>query len=500
MRLDELCRDIQGARIEGDAGVEVGAVRDDSRAVQRGDVFVAVRGLTVDGHQFVAAAVDKGAAAVVVERAVPGLRVPQVVVPHGAKALGWLAARAAGRPSDRMKMAGVTGTNGKTTTTFLMERIIAAAGGAPGVIGTVSYRYAGKTLEAPFTTPTSLQVNELFGDMARAGCSHCVMEVSSAALSMDRLEGVFFNVGAFTNLTQDHLDVHGTMEAYFEAKALLFSERIAPGGAAVGMVDDVDGYGERILARAPAGVRRVRVSARRGAPDTGADVKVLACESSIAGIRATMRTPRGDVQVHTKMLLGEYNVANIALAVGISEGLGLPLGAISEGIATLPGVPGRVERVQNPRGLDVFVDYAHTPDALERVIAALRPLTAGRLIVVFGCGGDRDPTKRPKMGRIVAEQADLAVVTSDNPRTEDPKKIIDMVLEGVRAASPPPREAPVVEADRRTAIGLAVRAARPGQDVVLVAGKGHEDYQILGKTKIHFDDREEAAAAIAALG
>jgi UDP-N-acetylmuramyl-tripeptide synthetase len=240
-------------------------------------------------------------------------------------------------------------------------------------------------------------------------------------------------------------------------------------------------------------VRRLRVSTRGKVADVG----VERAESTIAGIRATLRTPRGPLEIAAPALLGDYNVANAALVVGICEALGLAHEAIARGLAGLRGVPGRVERVPNARGLDVFVDYAHTPDALERVIGALRPLTRGRLICVFGCGGDRDPTKRPIMGRIAARDADLAVVTSDNPRTEDPQKIVEMILAGVREATP--REAPIVEVDRRRAIAAAVAAARPGEDVVVIAGKGHEDYQILGKTKIHFDDREEAATAIAAL-
>jgi UDP-N-acetylmuramoyl-L-alanyl-D-glutamate--2,6-diaminopimelate ligase len=226
----------------------------------------------------------------------------------------------------------------------------------------------------------------------------------------------------------------------------------------------------------------------------GADVNVIEARSTIEGIRARVRTPRGELDLASRALLGEYNLANIALAAGVADGLGIPHQAIRAGVERLRGVPGRVERVENRRGLDVFVDYAHTPDALERVIAALRPLTKGRLIVVFGCGGDRDRGKRPKMGRIVAEKADLAVVTSDNPRTEEPRSIIDMILEGVKGAGSRPN---LVEVDRRLAIGKAVREAKPG-DVVLIAGKGHEDYQILGKTKIHFDDREEAAKAMEA--
>jgi UDP-N-acetylmuramyl-tripeptide synthetase len=487
MRLADLISDLTDARIVGDPEIDVRRVRDDSRQVEVGDVFVAVPGLTVDGHDFARLAAERGASAVVVEREVEA-PVAQVVVPSSARALGWLVARAAGRPADRMTLIGVTGTNGKTTTTYLLESILSAAGARPGVIGTVSYRYAGRVLPAPFTTPTPLALHDVFAAMAEAGTSHVVMEVSSAALAMDRLEAVTYQVAAFTNLTQDHLDVHGTMEAYRDAKARLWAERLAEVGVAVAMIDDE--AGEAMLARAPRGARRLSVSVRH----PGADVTVLEAHSTIEGIRARLRTPRGELEITSRALLGEYNVANIALAVGVADGLGIPHEAIAAGIERLRGVPGRVERVENSRGLDVFVDYAHTPDALERVIAALRPLTRGRVIVVFGCGGDRDRGKRPKMGRIVAEKADVAVVTSDNPRTEEPRSILEMILAGVKEAGERPT---IVEVDRKKAIALAIREAKPG-DVVLIAGKGHEDYQILGKTKIHFDDREEAARAMEA--
>jgi UDP-N-acetylmuramyl-tripeptide synthetase len=493
MRLSELIADLAFARVVGDAGIDVKNVQEDSRLVAPGDVFVAVPGLTVDGHDFVPQVIERGAAAVVVERELP-VSVPQVVVRSSSKALGWLAQRAAGRPSDRMTLCGVTGTNGKTTTTFLVEAMLLTAGLRPGVVGTVNYRYPGKVFDASYTTPTALQLAGLFREMADASCSHVVMETTSSALAFDRLEGVGFRVAGFTNLTLDHLEVHGSMEAYFEAKALLFSERIEPGGTAVAMIDDVDRNGERMLERVPAGRRRLSVSIHR----KSADVAVLDREVSIAGLRATFKTPRGELAIQAPGLLGEFNLSNLALAVGLAEGLELSHEVVRESMARVSGVPGRVERVTNARGLDVFVDYAHTPDALERVIAALRPLTRGRLVCVFGCGGDRDTSKRPKMGRIAAEKADLPVVTSDNPRTEDPQKIVEQILVGVNDARP--RETPIVEVDRRKAIALAVAAARPGQDVVLIAGKGHEDYQILGKTKIHFDDREEAAAAIAGLG
>jgi UDP-N-acetylmuramoyl-L-alanyl-D-glutamate--2,6-diaminopimelate ligase len=499
MRLSELIQDLPGARVIGDANVDVRGVSDDSRAASAGQAFVAVRGLTVDGHKFLPAVIARNVAAVVVETEsaeAAAAGVAQVIVPHTGKALGWLAQRAVGRPADQMAMIGITGTNGKTTTTFVLESILLAAGGKPGVIGTVSYRYPGKVFEASFTTPTPLQLAELMAQMQAGGCSHVVMEATSSALHLDRLEGVKFRVGAFTNLTLDHLDVHGNMAAYFEAKARLFAEKLAPGGAAVAIIDDLEGYGAKMLARAPAGIRRLRVTIHPRPADQ-ADVAVVRAESSIGGIRATIRTPRGELLVASPALLGEFNVSNLALAVGVAEALELPHEAIADGIARLPGVPGRVERVANPRGLDVFVDYAHTPDALERVIQALRPLTRGRLICVFGCGGDRDTSKRPKMGKIAADLADLAVVTSDNPRTEEPHAIIDQILVGVRESTV--REATLVEVDRRRAIATAVASGRPGQDVVLIAGKGHEDYQILGKEKIHFDDREVAAEEIARL-
>jgi murE/murF fusion protein len=474
------------ARVIGDAAAPVRAVQSDSRAVAPGDVFVAVRGLRSDGHAFVGAAIERGAAAVVVERAPEApLPVPVAVVPDGAEALGVMVGHALGDPARAMTLVGITGTNGKTTTTYLVEAALIAAGHKPGVIGTVTYRWGGPggtSIDAPYSTPTPQILHEALGKMRDAGCTHVVMEATSAALAMNRLAGIDFAVGAFSNLTQDHLDVHGTMEAYRDAKRLLFTRHLARGAAVVN-VDDPEGPG--MAAAAPG--RALRVTSA-GAP--GADVRVVARDSTVRGITARIATPRGELAVEARPLIGQYNVDNIALAVGICEALGLPHEAITRGIARLGGVPGRVERVANGAGLDIFVDYAHTPDALRNVLATLRPLTKRRLICVFGCGGDRDPTKRPKMGAAVAELADLAVVTSDNPRTEDPRAIIDQILPGV------PRPF-LVEVDRRTAIRAAIAEATPG-DIVVIAGKGHEDYQIIGTTKHHFDDREEAAAAAAA--
>ncbi len=480
MRLSELARDLPNAIVLGDAEVEIARVQDDSRKVGPGDLFVAVSGRSTDGHRFVDQAIERGAAAVVVERE-SDVRVPQVVVPRGADALGILAARMAGMPADALTMVGITGTNGKTTTTYLVESMLAAAGEEPGVVGTVSYRFGGRETPAPYTTPTPLILHGVLGEMVAAGCSHAVLEVSSAALSMDRMAAVEVAVAAFTNLTQDHLDVHGTMEAYRDAKALLMSQHLRADGVAVVNVDDP---AAEHMAAAASPRRVIRVSARGHA---GADVRVVSAESTIAGITAVIATPRGEIEVSSTSLLGAYNIANIAMAAAIGEALGLSHEAIRRGVAEMPGVPGRVERVANSAGLDILVDYAHTPDALANALSALRPLTRRRLICVFGCGGDRDASKRPLMGAAVAERADLPVVTSDNPRSEQPAAIIDMILPAV----PNPF---YVDPDRRTAICAAVAEAVPG-DVVLIAGKGHEDYQVLGAEKVHFDDREEAQAA-----
>jgi murE/murF fusion protein len=489
MMLGTLIDGLAGARLIGDPDTPVHAVRSDSRVIEPGDVYVAVRGRRADGHAFVPTALARGAAAVVVEHPVDAA-VPQVIVPDGAAALGVLVSRALGDPAHAMTLIGITGTNGKTTTTFLVDSILAAAGAQPGVVGTVDYRWrdasgARRRAEAPYTTPTPQVLHETLAAMRADGTSHVVMEVSSFALSMARVAGVTFAVGAFSNLTQDHLDVHGSMAEYREAKRRLFLHHLAsprgPAGTAVVNIDDPEG--EAMAQAAPGRVLRVSAEGRP------ADIRVVEQRSTVRGITARIATPRGELTVEARPLIGHYNVANLALATGIGEALGLPHEVIARGIAELPGVPGRVERVPNDADLDIFVDYAHTPDALRNVLTALRPLTRRRLICVFGCGGDRDPTKRPKMGAEVAELADLAVVTSDNPRTEDPRAIIDQILAGM------PRPF-AVDPDRARAIRAAISEAVPG-DVVLIAGKGHEDYQVVGTARYHFDDREQAAAAVA---
>ncbi len=498
MTLLELIDGLPVSCVIGDSAVGIAAVRDDSRRIEPGDVFVAVPGMRSDGHAFVRAAIERGARAVVVERALEAEQVRSemqqagarelptiVVVPSSLRALGSLVAARYGRPGDAMTLIGITGTNGKTTTAYLVEAILRAAGKHVGLISTVEMRFGKAVLPASYTTPTPEILHDTLAKMWADGCTHVVMEVTSAALALERVAGMKFAVAAFSNLTQDHLDVHGSMDAYRAAKQRLFTNFMTSDGIAVINVDD--SQGQQFLNLAPTSVA---VSCD---PQRPAAIRVTRASSTVRGIRMTVNTPRGELQLESKPLIGNYNVQNIALATGIAEVLKVPPAAIARGIEnTAP--PGRLERVSNYANLDIFVDYAHTPDALRNVLTTLRALTTRRLICLFGCGGDRDPIKRPQMGAVVAEHADVVVVTSDNPRTEDPYAILDMILPSV----PKPF---LVDADRKVAIQAAVVEATPG-DVVVIAGKGHEDYQIIaspegGARKVHFDDREEAAAAAA---
>ncbi len=465
-------------------------VCDDSRRAGSGDLFVALRGQTVDGHRFLDTVAAQGAVAAVVEDPAAHFPGARVLVRSTAQALARIAANRWGRPAEALTLVGLTGTNGKTTGTYLVEAILVAAGARPGVIGTVEYRSPLGSRPAPFTTPTPLELHRTLAEMRDAGCTHVVMECSSHALALGRLDGLVFRAASFSNLTQDHLDFHAGMEAYADAKALLFSSLLAVDGVAAICVDGP--YGERMAAAARGRVLRV-------ATEGGGDVAVTSVTPTTAGMSLSLVTPRGPLSLVTP-LVGGFNVENLAVAVGLGLGLGLGLAEIGAGLAGARGAPGRLERV--PGEIAAYVDYAHTPDALERALAALRPSTSGRLWVVFGCGGDRDRGKRPIMGRIAEAGADLVVITSDNPRSEPPSVILGEIAAGVDAAllvrqgeiASHPHAVTLVE-DRRTAIACAVAGARPG-DTILVAGKGHEDYQIVGSTRLHFDDREELGIAL----
>jgi UDP-N-acetylmuramoyl-L-alanyl-D-glutamate--2,6-diaminopimelate ligase len=491
--------------IRGDASTRVRGVRHDSRAIEPGELFVAIRGESSDGARFVEAAVGRGASAVLADRELE-CAVPLVLVDDARRALGPVAELVYGQPSRAVPVLGVTGTNGKTTTTWITEEALTAVGARPALIGTIELRGPGDYRErAAFTTPEADATSRFLRAMIDRGASHLVMEVSSHALSLHRTDALSFDVAVFTNLTQDHLDFHGSMEAYFEAKARLFLE-LAP---RVSIIRIDDAWGAR-LARAVSGA--ITGDARRSIlrvsrdPSADAELKPLHWSSTRDGLTGEIQTPWGSVSLRSP-LVGAHNLDNLLFAAAALGSQGIRPEAIAEALTSVRGAPGRLERIEGAEGIAVLVDYAHTPDALTSALAALRPLTPGRLVVVFGCGGDRDRTKRPLMGRAAADGADLVVITSDNPRTEVPSAILDEIVPGAVSSGIPRvavdalrdvRRGFVMEVDRRAAIELALRAAQPG-DTVLIAGKGHEDYQILGTQKVHFDDREEARLAIARL-
>ncbi len=500
----------------------------DSRAVGPGSVFVAIRGQEADGHRYVPQAVARGCLAVVVDREVETARDVAVVrVADSRLALGHLAAAFYGYPARTMTMIGLTGTNGKTTTSWLVEGMLLAAGLRPGVIGTVNYRYTDRrgdlvVRDASLTTPEPVQLQGLLREMADSGVTHVVMEVSSHALALERLAGLCFDVGVFTNLSRDHLDFHGTMEAYFQAKQKLFHDFLAPaGGAVVTFVADRqnresagDGWGRRLA----------RALRQRGAvpfPGTGGRQSLITCGfapgcevraeepvQDLDGLRCTIHLGGRDVHLESG-LIGRYNVLNLLTAAGVGLALGLEPERIGGGLAAVRGVAGRLERVrlaghgQWPPGPAVFVDYAHTPDALENVLQALRRLVSGRLVCVFGCGGDRDRGKLAMMGEVVGRLADVALLSSDNPRHEPPAGIIAEIEPGLQQSKmemtdlehllsgKAPAGGYVLMADRRQAIHAACALAAEG-DLVLIAGKGHETYQIIGDERRFFDDRLEA--------
>jgi UDP-N-acetylmuramoyl-L-alanyl-D-glutamate--2,6-diaminopimelate ligase/murE/murF fusion protein len=472
-----------------------------AQEVTPGGLFVALKGFSADGHDFIPQALLRGAAAVVCERPVAA-GIPVIPVTDGRKALACLAAEYFGHPSRRMTVVGITGTSGKTTTSYLIESMLLAAGRTVGVIGTVNYRYADQVCANPVTTPESLDLQRILADMVAAGVTHVVIEISSHALDLDRVHACQVDVAVFTNLSQDHLDFHQDMESYWASKRALF-ERVlpaSPGKCAVRAVINIDDPRGAALADSLA-LSRWTTSQRQAA-----DVAAEGARFDLSGITARLQTPLGPLPVRSS-LVGYHNLENIRNAAGAALALGLSPEAVAAGIAALANVPGRLERVADPaRRRFVYVDYAHKPDALEKALQALRAVTGDRIICIFGCGGDRDRGKRPIMGAISGRLADLTVVTSDNPRTEPPQAIIDQIVAGVRQQVPHHYPAPeiqagfetkgyTVEPDRRRAIALGILAARPG-DTVLIAGKGHEPYQIIGKDKFPFDDRIEAKQAL----
>jgi UDP-N-acetylmuramoyl-L-alanyl-D-glutamate--2,6-diaminopimelate ligase len=483
--VDRLLESLPSYELSGYLPAAVSGLSTDSRTVRPGDCFVAVTGFKVDGRRFIRDALARGAAMVVCEPPdpLPEERVVRVLVPAVRPALALLADAYHAHPSRALTVVGITGTNGKTTTCFLVEALLGARGGLTGVIGTVQYRIGDETLPAGQTTPEAVELQALLARMREARVDGVAMEVSSHALALHRVDGILFDVAVFTNLTRDHLDFHRTFDDYRGAKRRLFqllalSEK--PRRTAVVNTDDPAGSGMV----GGLGLETITVGLGRTAM-----VRALHREVGIEGIRMTVATPNGPVDLRSP-LIGDHNVLNLLTAVGCGMALGLSLDAIGRTLSTVSAVPGRFERVDAGQPFLVVVDYAHTPDALERVLGTARALTSRRLGVVFGCGGDRDRTKRPIMGEIAARLADRVWITSDNPRSEPPEAIIDEILGGIRRSEADLARC-VALPDRRAAIEHALLWAAPG-DSVVIAGKGHETYQLIGSQTLPFDDRDVA--------
>jgi len=497
--LRQLLAGLEGCQVLGDDRLLIPSLAYHSQEVVPGGIFVALKGLRTDGHHFVDAAISRGARVIVTAQepgSWPGVTV--VKVPEARLALANLSAAFYDHPSRELVLVGITGTNGKTSTTYLLEAILAAAGHQVGVVGTVNYRVGRHTWPAPVTTPESLDLQRLLRDMRVRGVSHVALEVSSHALDLRRVDGATFAAGVFTNLSQDHLDYHLNLDDYFAAKARLFREILvngaAPHGLAVINLDDPRGAELAAQVTAPTLTYGCQPLSQ---------VRPLFSRFRHDGLEVRLTSPAGEMEINSR-LVGPFNLANILAAAATALGLGVSPEEVASGVAALEGVPGRLERFGPKEGPSIFVDYAHTPAALAQALAALKTLHFTRLLTVFGCGGDRDRTKRPLMGAAAAAASHLVVVTSDNPRTEDPLAIITQIEPGLKISGLPRLTAAaarrgergyLVVPDRREAIRLAVDLAGPGE-AVLVAGKGHENYQIWGQERRHFDDREEVRAAL----
>ena len=473
MKLKELLEGVAVESVTADLDFDIREVRYDSRAVGTGDLFVAIRGYATDGHQYIGKALEQGAAAIVCEEAPAGA--PAIVVKNARRALAEIAANRFGHPADAMTMVGVTGTNGKTTTTYLVKHMLEAAGCKIGLIGTNQNLIGDEVVETERTTPESYELHALFARMRDAGCTHVIMEVSSHSLVLDRVHGIHFAVGAFTNLTQDHLDFHKTMEAYRKAKAILFSL------CEKGVINLDDPAAPAMLADAQCPC--LTFSCERDKADlTAKNIRLHA-----DGVEFLASTMHGLARVKLP-IPGHFSVENALAALGVVLQLGQELEPAAQSLATATGVKGRVEVVPTNTDYTVLIDYAHSPDGVENVLKAVRGFAKGRVVALFGCGGDRDTTKRPKMGAIAARLADFCIVTSDNPRTEDPQVIIDDILVGMQNTKTPMQ----VIVDRPSAIHWALNHAKK-DDVLVLMGKGHETYQEINHVKHHMDEREIVA-------
>jgi UDP-N-acetylmuramoyl-L-alanyl-D-glutamate--2,6-diaminopimelate ligase len=491
MRVKDLITHLPGARVEGAVDREITSMAYDSRRVTPGTLFVAVPGQRVDGGEFMADAVDRGAPVVLCHHdAVAPARVTRIRVDDVREAMARASAAFYGRPSSSMKLVGVTGTNGKTTVAFMVKAILEASGSKTGLMGTVRYEVGDRVIPAQRTTPESVDIQQMLAQMVRADCQACVMEVSSHALDQKRVWGIGYDVAIFTNLTQDHLDYHGTMESYFASKARLFTPDWESDKIPACIINIDDDYGARLAAQ----TKQVSVRLTYGV-EKSAELRATQLELGRDGSRFLVET--ADKSFACRLpLIGRHNVYNALAAIGAALVLGIPVRHIQAALNSLPPVPGRLEAIHRGQPFGVYVDYAHTDDALQNVLTTLREITRGRVLLVFGCGGARDVTKRPKMGRVAGRLADYTIITSDNPRREPPAEIAAQIERGLVAVR---NDQYHVELERRRAIDEAIRMAQPG-DTVLIAGKGHETYQEFSDTVVPFDDRLYAAETLELLG
>ena len=478
MKLAEMLKDIKVLELAADVNSEVSGISYDSRRTKPGDMFVAISGFESDGYAYIPSAIENGACVILCDR-VPKAEIPYVLVENCRYALAMASRNYFGDPAGEMCVIGVTGTNGKTTSTYLMKHLLEEKLNAKvGLVGTNGNMIGDELIHTERTTPESFELQQLFREMADAGCTHVVMEVSSHSLTLDRVAGIDFRVGAFTNLTQDHLDFHHTMEKYAEAKSRLFKH------CACGCINMDDKWHDRITDNAKC--RLLTYSA----DGKDADLRASDIRLSASGVEFTAAY-MGDTARVTLAIPGKFSVYNALNVMSMGLALGLSLDDCADAMSGAKGVKGRMEVVPTGGDYTILIDYAHTPDALENALRALRDNVQGRLIVLFGCGGDRDRTKRPIMGQIAADNADFVIVTSDNPRTEDPNAIIDEIVEGLKSKTTPHK----VICDRAEAIKWAIDNHLP-DDVILLAGKGHEDYQVVGHEKRHMDEREIVAEHI----
>jgi len=486
------------AAISASMNPDIKSIHYNSKDVEKGGLFVAIKGLVTDGHNYIDDAVKKGAAVIISEKPVETNDALVYCVTDSRKALAVIAATFHNNPSNGINIIGITGTNGKTTISYLLESIFMKAGFTTGVIGTINYRYANKEFPNPMTTPESLDLQNILFEMKNAGVTHVIMEISSHAIDLDRIESCNIDTAIFTNLTQDHLDYHDTMENYWDCKKKLFTEHLPLSGKTkniTAIINNTNDCGKELV-----NILSYPVLSTGGADS---DIKPHNVSLTINGIEASISTPEGDFDINSS-IIGEHNLENILNSIGAAIASGVDLSTIKTGIENV-NVPGRLEKIINNRKFSVFVDYAHTPDALKNVLSTIKPLTSGKVICVFGCGGDRDNSKRSQMGEIAETHSDRIVVTSDNPRSENPDIIINQILKGIKGkkfnggsgdfSKNINGKLHYIEPDRHKAIRYSINAAKIG-DSVLIAGKGHETYQITNTGTIDFDDREEAKIAL----